>query len=308
MTTTGCSLAVKTLPVLALHALRARPAGAWRAWILMRHLDTAGSGVVKQVDALAFAASLGTSKRRWKRWMKEALSEEFISKIVRHRDGREEIVYKLRGVTSLARLLGCSTVGSRPVSIPADLVTAENCIAYVWTAFLATLPLDRPISRAAMRELTGVPERSQLRYEAECNIRVTANYAVTTLSDEHLPGVQEFEVGHAFSLRDPDTGERVIAWRLPNCYEVLEPDIRTRRRGSTRRINHELKQSSSANVSRGWDLIRSYHNSEAGRKAVLARMRKKDIRGEVYQRPRRLHTRRGCRKPHRANLYDVEEV
>lgn len=302
------STSIRTLPVIGLHALRQKYSGAWRAWIMMRHLDVSGSGVVKDDEARAFAASLGIPARRWKRWMQEALSEEFLKKITRHRDGRVEIVYQLVGVGRIARPLGCTTVGSRPVDIPVDLLIVEDCIAYVWAAFLATLPPDRPISRAAMRDITGIPERSQLRYEAECNIRVTPNYAVTTLPEEYLPGVQEFEIGHAFILRDPDTGKRVVAWRLPNSYLVLTPGIRTRRRGSTSRINRELKHSLSANVSRERDMVRAYHNSEASRKAAVSMMRRKDIRGEAYDRPRRLHTRRTCRKPHRANLYDVEEA
>jgi len=43
----------------------------------------------------------------------------------------------------------------------------------------------RPISRATLERLTGIPERTQRHYEAETNVKNKANYADYGFPDEH---------------------------------------------------------------------------------------------------------------------------
>lgn len=185
--------------------------------------------------------------RKLRRWLREAERIGLV-KVVRHRSGP---VLILAGIERAAGLLGCESLGSRPVRIPVELLIGLSWRSHVWAAFLASLGRDGEvtISRARLRELTGVPERSQLRLERAAGVMARANYAVSDRPAAELIGEREFGRAHAFGWRDAASGDQVLAWRLPDTRSA--PDhLRRCTNGRTRRINRTLR-GASINKGRG---------------------------------------------------------
>ena len=264
--------------------------------------------MVNKKAASEWAASVGISKRQWRKWIKEALKTEFIQLITSHQNGSEQIVFRLIGAYNVAQIIGCTeNVGSRPVEVPLEMIINDDYYKYLWAAFLSTLP-ERPISRMTLRLLTSIPERNQLRYEKDLHLLVAPNYAITDLPFDHLTGFREMKIPHAQKFIDPITKKVVCAFRLPNTYYMLEKEITTLGRGSASRINRKLKKSSWANLSRGNYILRVYHENEQSQQSALNVMSRKSINGFSYGEPVRLYIKRRFNKPHKANLYSVEEV
>ena len=129
------------------------------------------------------------------------------------------------------------------VDLSIDLLIRHNCLSYVWAAYLSTFD-DRPVSRTTLRISSGVPERTQVRYEDGLRILKYQNFAVSKWPAENIAGIQEFFIPSRFCVVDPNSGEKVVAWRIPDYRVVKEAGIQPRRAGSNRRVNRELKKSS----------------------------------------------------------------
>ncbi len=205
--------AIQIYPLLGLKAIRTKRGGAWRAWSIIRNLDPRGAGVVQQQEADQLAAQSGIPGRRWKRWVAQAIDEGFIHTYTRHRDGQAINVFGYSGAVSVAQLLECNSVGKRMVDLSIDLLIRHNCLSYVWAAYLSTFD-DRPVSRTTLRISSGVPERTQVRYEDGLRILKYQNFAVSKWPAENIAGIQEFFIPHAFVWIDPDSGGK--SCRLEN--------------------------------------------------------------------------------------------
>jgi len=274
----------------------------------MREFDQAGSGVIEKNEGLQQAREIGFTKRLWRRGIAEALENGFICKIERNRAGQKSIVYLLTGATRVAQILGATNVGSRPVAVAPDLLLDPDRIIYVWAAYLTTLG-NKPVSRALMTKHTGIHERSQRRYEARLKIDKHENYAVTNVPADCLVGFREYGRRYAFIFLDPDTKQRVIAYRLPDRRVVRESGIEPLRRTRARRINKQLRAVSEFVVrDRAGGKIRIFHETDQSLKSALTRIRRYDIAERVYDCPNQMHLRRRFSRVHRAAIYDVVEV
>lgn len=191
--------------------LRSRSGGAWKLWTLAHWIDTSGSGVVTRAK---LQERLQLDPRKFRRWLSEA--EEI--GLVKLENWRSGAVLILTGIERAARILGCESLGPRPMSLPVELLLGAGWRSHIWAAMLASLGREGGvmISRAKLRELTGISERSQSRFEREAGVKIKANYCVTDQASDQLSGKREFGRAHAFPWRDAASGERVIGWRLPD--------------------------------------------------------------------------------------------
>ena len=130
------------------------------------------------------------------------------------------------------------------MELPADLLFGAGWRANLWAAYLASLGDGKvTISRAKLRELSGVPERTQARWEGEAGVIARANYAVSDRDASELTLEREFGRAGAFAWRDAASGQMVLSWRLPDT-RIASGQLRSCASGRTRKINRELRGAS----------------------------------------------------------------
>ena len=214
---------VKVYPLMALAACLNNLSGGFRVWLLLKFIDDT-SGVLKFDVINSYLASWGIPVRRWKRWMKDAQAHKLLAIKERTYRGEKEKIILLRNTVKVAQQLGLKSVGNQPVSIPITLLLERDFAAIAWEGFLVALG-NRTISRAALRKISGVPECSQRRYEAERNIHPRKNYVLLSKSLDQLNMIKEFQIPHAIPLRVG--GQIWIARQFVNTYSVSEREIMT---------------------------------------------------------------------------------
>lgn len=213
---------VASWPQVALGAARLNGAGGVRAWELARALDRPGSGWVARKDLLGWLSRLGVSRSTRNRWVRDAVQLGLLRKA---RGGAKLLYASLAGAAST---FGVADPGQR-VLVTARELAARGWKQAAWVGALARF--TGPVSRAALRAVTGVDPRSQRNYERRYKaraegLRVLANYAVDGLHDAaSIDGYREFRRKYAFVVRT--AGSEQIAYRLPNTYQVDPSCIRT---------------------------------------------------------------------------------
>ncbi len=270
--------------------------GAWRVWTVLRHLDQeTGSGIVCEHCCEAWAIKHNIPPRRWRRWMQAAIDAKWIRSYSRNRSGIKTVVYGYCRPAVVANTVGCQYIETQMVNMDLDLFAALDPAKYIWAAYLSTLP-KTPISRLKMRELTGVAENTQYKYERELGIRSIRNFAVTDLKPAHIKMIREFAGTHYFVLIDPHTRQQYVARRLPDTRIVslrgIDPVYR---KYLARRINRELK--GNGMVKR----VKLFHGDHKTLERAQRKLGRLSARNEVHARPEHLfeqrQVERGPRNP-----------
>lgn len=227
---------INMYPIMGFLASLLRKANSWRVWCFARVLDHEGSGVVPQTTLIRFMHCNGITNRCSNEWIKQAINDGLFVRLP-YKSGPALL---LTGLTRAAKLLGCYYLGERPASMPAQYLARRDWKAHVWTAFIATFD-GKPIGRSTLREVTGVPERSQYRYEKKAGVNAQSNYCVSDLpAGDYLDLEREFGHNHAFEWFDPSRREKVVAWRLPDC-RIAPKAYLSCPRGRTKKINKALR-------------------------------------------------------------------
>ena len=225
-----------------LHAiLRRELAGPARVWLLLRVIDARGSGRLAVEDARRELTAAGAALWLcgWRR-LRQLLAEG--EGVFWTRDERGRLW--LRGAHRVAGELGCGRLQGYPVELP--LAVLLGGIQGVRAAFYAAFHAGRaakPISRATLAALSGVPERTQLAYDRAARVARARNVAVGERYSAAT--AQERAWGHgraAFHFIDSDgkqgrPGGEYVAWHLPNSYCA---GYRRRGRGSRKRLNRKI--------------------------------------------------------------------
>lgn len=215
--------------------------GAFRLYAFVRALDTAGMGKIDRNAARDYIVSLGVSERTFRRWVKVAVEIGIIREIQK-RVGGWWLVYV--NMAEAAFKLGAhEQIGGRPIFVDAHELAGREWHIEAWSAYLTTTQC-RPISRRVMRDITGMAECTQRRYERKAGTQKRANYHVFEYLDAtHLDGFKEFEHGGVFVHKLKD-GRKVIAVRGPNIYLGNYEEIG--RKGNSRKVNKRIRQFVSA--------------------------------------------------------------
>ena len=198
---------IKVYPAIALGLLREERTAAGRLWLLLRHLDAPGRGMVTLAGARA-ALCDNTSPLRlcgWRR-LRQLLAEgEGVFWTRRHRAGDDRLW--LHGPARVAAALGVRRLVGRPVGLPpaALLGPIGDARAHLYATFhsgrakemtsgelqvtneeralnssfvIRHSPLGMPIARDTLAELSGVCARSQAAYERRVGVASQANIAL----------------------------------------------------------------------------------------------------------------------------------
>jgi hypothetical protein len=235
------------LPALALAFLREERAAEGRLWLLLRHLDEAGQGWVSKQTAVAHltdpASPLCLYHERYLRLLL-ARGDGLFWQWTAGVDGRIWLYRPER----VAAVLGVEQLDGRRVALPlADLMGSLSVVkAHFYASFHSARaggdagesrrgtssmppgrsggPPGRPISRAALTELSGVSQRTQQRYEAQAGVRSQANFALGAPLTEAGEEEMAWQYGRgAFAFHDVTgqhgrPGARYQARQLPNSY------------------------------------------------------------------------------------------
>jgi hypothetical protein len=115
--------------------------------------------------------------------------------------------------------------------------------AHFYASFHSSRKNPKPISRAKLAELTGVPERTQRAYEKLAKVQSKRNFVIAEELTVDRAHELAWQRGSALFYFADTTGEQgrkgttYLAWHLPNTYTGPHA---TRSRGSQKRINRKL--------------------------------------------------------------------
>jgi len=208
---------MKFYPELVLAVMRSnKPTGGVRLFCVAKHFDN-GNGHIPFDEFKAYAKRyLGIGKSRFNRWMREALRLGIVK--------RSGNVLALLSWGKAAVACGVTNPLANAVEMGVTKIVNDGWAAWVWAAYLKRHE-GKPIARATLERLTGIPERTQRAYEAEANVENQANYAT-----EKEPIAKE-EDGYFWYYGQPKK-------RLGNSRVIS--GVERCKRGRTKEHNHEI--------------------------------------------------------------------
>ncbi len=232
------NIKVRVDPALAVAVRKGRQEKGYAIWLLARTLDQAGRGRVDREALAELAERAGLSRKRWTRWLQDAVRSAFVSV------GRRGFV-RLASLERVCLQLRVEGLPGLPVETPATLDKIGRWRAQLWAAWHAgrSRQPDVPIARATMQRITGLPARTQRVYEQRARVRRRQNLAIDTAhpltpeaAEAWVRAAREFRGRPgAFAIyRKLRSNQTVVAYRayhLPNTYQSpLTPTKRGRRR------------------------------------------------------------------------------
>jgi len=242
---------VKLYPHIGLGMLREEKTASGRLWLMLHHLDAAGSGQL-HIDVVQAALTEKTSVVR-------LCGKRQLRNLLRDGDGlywtRDKERIWLRSAAKVAHGLGVEQLTGRPVSIPISALLAGigHFRAHLYAAFHSGRTKQSsskhdhqpaPIARETLTQLSGVGQSSQRTYEAKTNVTIQTNYAIGEVAGEEMCEERAWRQGRAvFKLTDyrgeqGKKGTTYLAWQLPNSYTGKQQQ---RPLGRQKRINRTLK-------------------------------------------------------------------
>jgi len=257
---------IRIWPDILVSAVKNNAGGAARLWMIAKHINPGGCGVIPGKSLRHYALKgLGIKRAKYDAWLDRATMTGLLSR-------RDENI-RITGIAQAAALLGVARI-RRPVYQDIGALVRQGWFAQVWAAWLACHGFtDRPISRAKLRELSGVSERNQRDLERRADVVNLPNYAIDdSLPADNLAGIRDFHHPGAFKYKN------VTAWRLPNSREIK--NINQAAKGSTRRTNKRLAALHYGLVEKvGRDLVRLYCKKDQQLKSTTKKIRKLDSKG-----------------------------
>jgi len=206
--------------------------GAVKLWTLARHFNQPGGCGYIPAKALRhyLINDLGVKRGVYDVWLSRALAIGLLER----KDKDKNI--KIVGLARAAAILKVDHI-RRPEYIYIGKLIKKHWLAWIWAAWLESMRLlDRPISRAALRDISGIPERSQVDYERLARVINHANYA------KHEGAESKEAIFNLLMQGRPvfDNNGQTIE-RLPNSRDFEDSDIAPAPEGRTRRANSQLK-------------------------------------------------------------------
>lgn len=216
---------MKIYPEIILKAMsNNKPVGGVRLWVLAKHYDN-GNGFIPAKDFKHYLKrTLGIKRACYDHWIRQAEGLGLIS--------YEGGVYRLISLSKAAAIIGLTHLAP-PVEMSVRRFATDGWASWVWAAYLKRHE-GKPISRATLRSLTGVPERTQRDYERIARVKNKGNFAnlgnpakdpQNAIAIDRQRGIY----GKAGQIRQ----------RLPNSRTTPE-EIKKAKRGRTSKANQEL--------------------------------------------------------------------
>jgi hypothetical protein len=180
--------------------------GAIRLWSIARSLDHDGRGIVRLADLFKLVNGCQIHRSTFYSWLAQAREIGFV------RDGQLGWICLL-GLAKMARRLKVDRI-TRRIEISAELLTRPGWFGFVF----ASVHNSRPTSRRMLAILTGVPTRTQTRYDHQAGTHRKKSIYVTNLPANQIESVKEFSgESTAFIFYDKNTRLPVVAHRRPDA-------------------------------------------------------------------------------------------
>ena len=279
-------------PQLTLWAAQRNMGGAIRIWAFAKALDPSGSGVVDKSQLLDYLKWLKVSSASRYRWMRSAIQSGLMRPV---RSGSQFLIC---GIQNAGQILNCQDIGPRCLT-DAKKLTHTHWKSNVWDLILTQFK-NRPISRATLFQITGIPSRTQLELERFGHVQAQHNWCITNVDPALINPYTEFSRPHAFIAH---IGKQThIVYQLPNHYNVPKlsgtPDGGGYRRktyiaasasakSDTPESSFSVVRFSESNFRDGGTrcakIYRIYFDREKPFSRALKRLGRADIEGTLYQ-------------------------
>jgi hypothetical protein len=233
---------VKVYPHLALGMLDAELTAAGRIYWLLRYIDLEGRGWVHVDDARQKLTRKHAPLRvcGWRR-LRQLLHEG--QDILWKRDGVGRIW--LTGAARMAQKLDIERLAGKPVDLPVKALLGgmRQVRAHFYASSHSGRRTENPISRATLREITSVPERTQLDYDKAAGVARQQNIAIGPRYSQEAFKKQAWERGTGVFRFFDNNGNQgaphreYVAWQLPNSYTGPH---RQCAKGRQKKINQRL--------------------------------------------------------------------
>lgn len=231
----------KLYPDLAQAMLKNEVTSAARLWLLLRHIDGEGRGCLR-IDEQRERLCRKQSADYFCGW------RQFRNLLAQGEDvywtrDRERIW--LRGTVAVAHLLGVTRLTGLPVVLPLTAVYGGVGLfrAHLYASRHSGRKEAAPISRAVLRQQSGVAGRTQRHYDNRARVQRKRNVAVGERAANVSWETIGWEQGRAVFVMKDRSGrfgspnQTYVAWQLPNSYSGPH---RRCGRGRQRKMNRQL--------------------------------------------------------------------
>lgn len=205
-----------------------KPVNAFRLWFIAKGYDNGNSNIPAK-KFRRYLKRLGIQRATYYRWIGQALDLGLIS----HQTTTQGLkVYSLASWERGAMIAGVTTL-LKPVKIPIEKFINKGWLSWAWAGFVKHFE-NKPMSRATLERLTGVPKRTQRGYEKQAEVKSKAHFA--NLGD---PTVDPQRAAMIDERRGVYGKAGMTRKRLPNSRTV--ENIELGNKGRTKKINGTLK-------------------------------------------------------------------
>ena len=260
--------AVAVYPSIAAAALKAGEGAAFRIWSLLMHEWGGAGGWTTRAAAHELLVSNDGGVFKSNRRLNQILCAGSGSFWTIDEDGR----IWLHGAARVAAVLKVEHLQGKRVYVP--LKKLRGSIKNAKAALYSTIHASRkaqPISRATLRDLTGVAERTQVDYDQSAETKTTRNFALVASNTPENAQQAAFKFGQSvFAFVDwkgkqgAENG-RYIAQRLPNTYNTA---LITAPKGRRKKVNRRLKDLVKKSGAREQQALTLFHSD--GKRAAKA--------------------------------------
>jgi hypothetical protein len=144
------------------------------------------------------------------RWLRSAVQNGFLHPV------RNSSQFLISGIQKTGGILDCPDIGPRCLT-DAKTLTLTHWKSNIWDLILTQFK-NRPISRATLFQMTGVPSRTQWELERFGHVQAQHNWCLTSVDPALITPYAEFSRPHAFVAHI--NKQPYIVYQLPNHYTV----------------------------------------------------------------------------------------
>lgn len=215
--------------------------GGVKLFFIAKHYDRKrGSGIIHEKEFRNyFNRYVGLSRATYYRWRKQALDLGLFEE-------KPGSILLILAWGKAARAVGCDRV-EKPVDVSLDKFAGSQDLSEVWAGYIklkepkpatdkAPAQKHRPITKEAHRRNTGIPERTQRRYDDKAGIVKHANHALVCSDLKKKPELAITEQSGGYYANNGKHYKRLgNTSKAPKRVKVLP-------KGRTAKINHTITE------------------------------------------------------------------
>ncbi len=268
---------IKLYPDLAVAMLGQGQVAAGRVWLLLRHMDRVGCGVLRITIIRNHLTTPETpyylcGQRQLNKLLKAGEG------VFWQRDGEQ---LWLRSVGKVAVALGVGRLNGRSVALPVSVLLGGvgEVKAHFYASFHSGRKCHNPISRETLEKVTHVPARTQRAYDKTAGIVSRQNMAIgERYTAEAVQQRTWFQGTAVFDFIDHQGRQgpekrHYVAWHLPNSYTGCHQPCS---KGRQRKINRQIALVTQQARGNGLRRNRLFHPTGAAAARVYNRDSSKD--------------------------------